>query len=83
MSAALFSALKSSPTKLFSVKSPDKIANVLLKYMTSDRANLVENGVLGVGFYLSHFVMEDKPIPQNLLVSFVKVSVSSLKIKST
>ncbi|KAG7170707.1 eIF-2-alpha kinase activator GCN1-like 1 [Homarus americanus] len=51
-SAALFSALKSAPTKVLEVATADQISSTLLSYLSSDRLALVENAMSGVSFFL-------------------------------
>lgn len=72
-SAALFSALKSAPTKVFDVATPDQISATLLSYLSSDRLALVENAMSGVSFFMSHQLILGNTVPAPLLQTFAKV----------
>lgn len=81
-SAALFSALKSAPTKILEVATPDQISSTLLSYLSSDRLALVENALSGVAFFMSHQLSSGDPVPSGLLQTFAKlINHSSNEVK--
>ncbi|XP_068244259.1 stalled ribosome sensor GCN1 [Palaemon carinicauda] len=72
-SAALFSALKSSPSKVFDLATIDQISSTLLSYLSSDRVALVENGMAGVGFFMCHQFTKGEGVPPSLVQQFAKL----------
>ncbi|XP_071537961.1 stalled ribosome sensor GCN1 [Panulirus ornatus] len=81
-SAALFSALKSAPTKVFDVATTDQISATLLSYLSSDRLALVENAMSGVSFFMSHQLSLGNTVPAPLLQTFAKlINHSSNEVK--
>ena len=77
-SAALFSVLKSAPSKILEVATPDQISSTLLSYLSSDRLALVENALSGVAFFITHQLATGEPVPPGVVQTFGKVTKTTL-----
>jgi len=73
-SAALFVALKESPTTVYNPKEKDRVCTVILSYLAADRVQIVMNGVRACGYLFQYLMNESQPIPQQILSPFVRVS---------
>ncbi|XP_034188694.1 lethal (3) 80Fj [Osmia lignaria lignaria] len=71
-SAALFVALKESPTTVYNDKEKDRVCTVILSYLAADRVQIVMNGVRACGYLFQHLMNEGQPIPQQILSPFVR-----------
>nr|XP_031848654.1 eIF-2-alpha kinase activator GCN1 isoform X2 [Nomia melanderi] len=71
-SAALFVALKESPTTLYNSKETDRVYAVILSYLAADRVQIVMNGVRACGYLFQYLMNEGQPIPQQILSPFVR-----------
>lgn len=72
-SAALFVALKESPTTLYP-KEKDRVCTVILSYFAADRVQIVMNGIRACGYLFQYLMNESLPMPQQILSPFVRVS---------
>lgn len=75
-SAALFVALKESPTTVYNSKEKDRTCAVILSHLSADRVQIVMNGVRSCGYLFQHLMNEGQSVPQQILSPFVRVSVS-------
>ncbi|XP_076383364.1 lethal (3) 80Fj [Megalopta genalis] len=71
-SAALFVALKESPTTLYNSKEKDRVCAVILSYLAADRVQIVMNGVRACGYLFQYLLNEGQPVPQQILSPFVR-----------
>nr|XP_012138450.1 PREDICTED: translational activator GCN1 isoform X1 [Megachile rotundata] len=71
-SAALFVALKESPTTIYNDKEKDRVCTVILSYLAADRVQIVMNGVRACGYLFQYLMNEARPIPQQILSPFVR-----------
>ncbi|XP_033358048.1 eIF-2-alpha kinase activator GCN1 [Bombus vosnesenskii] len=71
-SAALFVALKESPTTIYNSKEKDRVCAVILSYLSADRVQIVMNGVRACGYLFQYLMNERQPIPQQILSPFVR-----------
>lgn len=76
-SAALFVALKESPTTVYNPKEKDRVCAVILSYLAADRVQIVMNGVRACGYLFQYLMNESLPMPQQILSPFVRVSPRS------
>lgn len=74
-SAALFVALKESPTTIYNSKEKDRVCAVILSYLSADRVQIVMNGVRACGYLFQYLMNERQPIPQQILSPFVRVRI--------
>lgn len=72
-SAALFVALKESPTTVYNPKEKDRVCTVILSYLAADRVQIVMNGVRACGYLFQYLMNEVQPVPQQILSPFVRV----------
>ncbi|XP_063238170.1 stalled ribosome sensor GCN1 isoform X2 [Bacillus rossius redtenbacheri] len=71
-SAALSVALKEAPGQVYTDARREKLCRVLLAYLTADRVPIAMNGVRGCGYLFKHLLLTNQPLPQQLLVPFVR-----------
>lgn len=71
-SAALFVALKESPTTVYNNKEKDRVCSVILSYLSADRVQIVMNGVRACGYLFQYLMNEGQSIPQQILSPFVR-----------
>lgn len=74
-SAALFVALKESPTTVYNNKEKDRVCSVILSYLSADRVQIVMNGVRACGYLFQYLMNEGQSIPQQILSPFVRVKI--------
>ncbi|CRL07624.1 CLUMA_CG020589, isoform A [Clunio marinus] len=70
--AALFVALKESPSTIYNSKYETKICKTLVTCMQSDKLTIASNGVRGACYLIEHCQNESLPIPTMVLTPFVK-----------
>ncbi|XP_066998088.2 stalled ribosome sensor GCN1 [Anabrus simplex] len=81
-SAALSVALKEAAAVVYTDDYKDKICSVLLAYLAADRVCIAMNGARGCGYLFQHVMLTHQPLPQQLLVPFVKtMNHSSNEVK--
>ncbi|XP_076236761.1 lethal (3) 80Fj [Calliopsis andreniformis] len=71
-SAALFVALKESPTTVYNAKEKDRVCAIILSYLAADRVQIVMNGIRACGYLFQYLMNEGQPIPQQVLSPFVR-----------
>ncbi|KAF7417549.1 hypothetical protein HZH68_000202 [Vespula germanica] len=71
-SAALFVALKESPSTVYNAKEKDRVCTVILSYLAADRVQIVMNGVRACGYLFQYLMNESQSIPQQILSPFVR-----------
>lgn len=73
-SCALFVALKETPEAVYYSAFEEKIDKALLVYLASDKIPVVSNGIRGIGYLIRYLLQNNRPVPQNILSQFVRVS---------
>ncbi|XP_034945471.1 eIF-2-alpha kinase activator GCN1 [Chelonus insularis] len=71
-SAALFVALKESPTTIYIPKEQERICKMILTYLQTDRVQITMNGVRACGYLFQHLMQEGFVIPPVIITPFVK-----------
>ncbi|XP_068630147.1 stalled ribosome sensor GCN1 [Battus philenor] len=71
-SCALFVALKECPHHIYREPFLERVERTLLAQLTSERPPLACNGVRGVGYLMRYLLLNDRPVPPNLLSQFVR-----------
>ncbi|CAL7933790.1 unnamed protein product [Xylocopa violacea] len=71
-SAALFVALKESPTTVYNNKEKARVCTVILSYLSADRVQIVMNGIRACGYLFQYLMNEQQPVPQQVLSPFVR-----------
>ena len=74
-SAALFVALKESPTTIYNSKEKDRVCVIILSYLSADRIQIIMNGIRACGYLFQYLMNEGQPIPQQILPPFVRVRI--------
>lgn len=70
--AALFVGLKESPTTIYTEKYEAKIIKTIVSCITSDKVQIASNGIRGATYLLQHLMTIEKPIPQQIIVQYVR-----------
>lgn len=73
-SAAIFVALKESPSTILTDQYELRLTKTLLTLLSADRVPIVLNAVRACGYLLQYTMNEGLNIPQQILVPFVRVS---------
>lgn len=72
--SALTVTLKEAPEKLWDEQYRNKLIQTLLSQLLSQSFNLTQIGIRSCGYLLQYLLINDIPIPGNLIVPFVRVS---------
>ncbi|KAF7989110.1 hypothetical protein HCN44_007420 [Aphidius gifuensis] len=79
-SAALFVALKEGSSILWNAgneKHQEKICRVILSYLTSDKPQIVMNGIRSCGYLFQYIMNDNKTIPVTIIQPFVRTMNNS------
>ncbi|RWS09505.1 Translational activator GCN1-like protein [Dinothrombium tinctorium] len=71
-SVALRIALKETPEKILRPEWIDRIVKTLTSYMTSDRMQIVYNGIKATAYFFLYRFQFDENIPQTLVTTFTR-----------
>lgn len=81
-SCALFVALKETPQHVYRDPYEERVEKALLGYLASDKIPIVCNGIRGISYLIRYLLLNDRPVPQNLLSQFVRsMNHSSNEVK--
>lgn len=72
--AALTVALKETPKSLWDEQYRNKLIQCLLNQLSSQSVSLTQIAIRSCGYLLQYLLINDEPIPNNLVVPFVRVS---------
>lgn len=72
--SALTVALKEAPERLWDEQYRNKLIQTILSQLASQSVNLTQIAIRSCGYLLQHLLLNDIPIPSNLIVPFVRVS---------
>lgn len=80
--AALFVALKQSPTIVYTTEYELKICKMIITNITSDKIPIASNAIRAASYLFQYCLNEEIPLPQQVLTPFVRsINHSSNEVK--